>query len=68
VCSSDLDFSHDEKKDPSAKGVEAYSVVHEFEAEGNGTITGRIDLLIALKRKIADYPLINAEDIFLKIG
>ncbi|MFT7699621.1 MAG: hypothetical protein ACI8S7_001449, partial [Candidatus Krumholzibacteriia bacterium] len=61
-------FSHEEKKDPDAKGIEAYSVAHEFEASGSGTITGRIDLVIALRRKMADFPLIDAEDIILKMS
>ncbi len=61
-------YRHDEKVDPSAKGVEAYSVAHDFEAEGSGTITGRVDLLVAVKRSFADYPLIKAEDIVLKTG
>ncbi len=63
-----IGFVHEEKLDPDAKGVEAYTVAHEFEAEGHGTISGRIDLLIALKRKIANLPLIKAADIILKIG
>jgi len=59
-------YQHDEKHNPDAKGIEAYSVAHEFEASGSGTVSGRVDLLIALKRKMSDYPLIKAEDIILK--
>ena len=62
------DFKHEVKTDPDAKGIEAYSVAHDFEAEGHGTISGRIDLLIGLKRAMADLPLIKAEDIVLKIS
>jgi len=59
-------YRHDEKLDPTAKGVEAYSVAHDFEATGSGKVTGRVDLLIALKRSFADHPLIDSEDIILK--
>ncbi len=61
-------YQHEEKLDPSAKGVEAYSAVHDFEACGSGTVTGRVDLLIGLKQTLADYPLIKDEDIILKTG
>lgn len=61
-------YTHKEKRDPTAKGVEAYSVAHDYEATGSGTITGRIDLLIELKRTFADYPLIKAEPILLKFA
>lgn len=59
-------YRHDEKRNPKAKGVEAYSVVHDFEAAGEGTVSGRVDLLIALKRDLENYPLIKAEEIRLK--
>lgn len=62
------DYKHEEKRDPTAKGVEAYSVVHDFEAEGSATITGRIDLLIELRHSMAAFPLIKAEDIILKLA
>jgi hypothetical protein len=58
-------FKHDKKKDPSAKGVEAYSPTHEFEAWGEGTLSGPVDELVALKRRVADYPLIETERIEL---
>ena len=61
-------YDHVEKRDPSAKGVEAYSATHDFEADGAGTVMGRIDLLIELKRTFAKYPLIQAEDIILNLA
>jgi hypothetical protein len=54
--------------DPKAKGIEAYSVVHDFEAHGEGTLVGRIDLLVAMKKRMADYPLIVTADIVLKLA
>ena len=62
------DFKHEVKLDPKAKGIEAYSVVHHYEACGEATVTGRIDLLVALKKKFADFPLIQSEDIVLKLA
>ncbi len=56
------------KVDPTAKGVEAYSVAHHFEALGEGTFSGRVDLLVALKKQFADYPLIQADDIVLNLA
>jgi len=61
-------FKHDVRKDPQAKGIEAYSPVHDFEASGSGTVTGRIDLLVGFKRTLADYPLVQDEDIRLKLA
>ena len=61
-------YQHEEKLDPKAKGVEAYSVAHDFEACGSGTVSGRVDLLIDLKRSLVNYPLIKAEDIVLKLA
>jgi hypothetical protein len=61
-------YNHVEKRDPSAKGLEAYSATHDFEADGTGTIIGRVDLLIDLKRKFAKYPLIQAKDIILNLA
>ncbi len=62
------DHKHKEKRDPSAKGVEAYSAVHDFEASGSGLVTGRIDLLIELKSAMRALPLIKADDIVLKLA
>lgn len=61
-------FEHEVRVDPNAKGIEAYSPVHHFEATGSGTITGRIDLLVDVKRRADDYPLFDAEDIVLKLA
>lgn len=62
------DFRHDEHKDPDANETAAYAPAHAFEARGQGTISGRIDLLIAFRRRLADFPLVVAADIALRIG
>jgi hypothetical protein len=61
-------FKHDVRLDPKARGMEAYSAVHHYEACGEATIVGRVDLLVELKKKFADYPLIKSGDIFLKLA
>jgi len=61
-------FKHNVKLNPKAKGIEAYSVVHHYEACGEAIIVGRIDLLVELKKKFADFPLIQSEDIVLKLA
>ncbi|PIV81792.1 hypothetical protein COW53_02500 [bacterium CG17_big_fil_post_rev_8_21_14_2_50_64_8] len=59
-------YKHNVVVDPKAKGVEAYTVAHDYEAKGSGTVSGPIDALIAFRHTLADYPLIEAEDIELK--
>jgi hypothetical protein len=59
------DFEHDVKSDPSARGVEAYTATHDYEAHGKGTLAGPIDELVDLRRRVADYPLIEADRIKL---
>ena len=61
-------YKHEVKLDPSAKGVEAYTAVHDYEATGSGTIVGQIDALIEFKRTLGKYPLLNAKDIVLKMA
>jgi len=63
-----VDYKHDVKLDPSAKGVEAYSAVHHYESSGKGTIVGQIDILIEFKRTLGKYPLLNAKEIILKMA
>lgn len=61
-------FKHEEKLDPSAKGVEAYATAHEYEACGEATLTGPVNLVIEMKRKFMDYPLIKSDDVVLKLA
>ncbi len=61
-------FKHNVKLNPKAKGIEAYSVAHHYEACGEATVVGRIDLLVDLKKKFAEFPLIQSEDIVLKLA
>jgi len=59
---------HDVKVDPRAKGVEAYSPAHDYEAHGSATITGRVDLVIAKRKQLCEMELIQAEKIVLELG
>ena len=61
-------FKHDVKLDPKARGIETYSSVHHYEACGEATVVGRVDLLVELKKEFADYPLIQSEDIVLNLA
>jgi hypothetical protein len=62
------DYQHNVRLDPAAKGVEAYAAAHHYESSGSGTVVGRVDLLIDLKKKFANYPLIKSKDIVLKLA
>jgi hypothetical protein len=61
-------FKHDVRTDPKAKGVEAYSPAHDFEACGEGTVTGGIGQLIHFRRQMAGFPLVKMEEIILKLA
>ena len=59
---------HEVHVDPRAKGVEAYSPAHDYEAHGSATITGRVDLVIAKRKQLGEQELIQAEKIVLDLG
>jgi hypothetical protein len=59
---------HDVVVDPAAKGIEAYSPAHEYEAHGSATITGRVDLVIAKRTQLCEHELIQAEKIVLEFA
>ena len=58
-------YRHDIKSDPSARGVEAYAPSHHYEAQGEGVLTGPVDALVTIRRRLDKYPMIEAEDIEL---
>jgi hypothetical protein len=62
------DYEHSEKSDPDAKGIEAYSATHDYEFSGSGKVTGRIDRLVEFRRRLAEYPLIKADEIMLHLS
>jgi len=49
-----------ETVDPEAKGIEAYAPGHEYEIQGEGSIAGRVDLVIEARCRLAAHPLVHA--------
>ena len=56
-----------EHVDQTAAGVEVYAPVHHYEFEGEGEIRGRIDLVIAARRRLKEHPLVRVERIELQL-
>lgn len=50
-----------ETLDPEARGLEVYSPVHDYEITGEGSISGRIDLVIEARRRLAEHPLVRTD-------
>jgi len=63
-----VDFEREVVIDPKAKGIESYAPAHHYEVRGSGTITGRIDLVIEMRRKINQHPLIKPKSIQLNLA
>ncbi len=61
--------SHKRKEhiDPSAKGAEGYTPVHDYEVNGSGEIRGRFDLVLDAHLKLERHPLVEVEDIELEL-
>lgn len=59
------DHRAEEKVDPGATGVEAYTPAHEYELRGEGRLCGRIDQIIEARRRLAAHPFVHAERIEL---
>lgn len=58
-------FRHAEKTDPKSRGVEAYAPSHEFESEGEGTVSGPLARLVELRHRADEYPLLEVGEIRL---
>ncbi|MFN2371808.1 MAG: hypothetical protein ABR506_11745 [Candidatus Krumholzibacteriia bacterium] len=61
-------FTHDVNADPSARGVEAYAATHHFEARAKGTFVGPVDSLVALRRRLQEFSLLQTEDVELVLA
>ncbi len=48
-------------RDAEGRGVEVYSPVHEYEAAGEGEISGRVDAVVAARASLAAHALIEVE-------
>ncbi|MBU0743122.1 hypothetical protein KKG45_08435 [bacterium] len=62
-----VSHKHQENIDPSAKGAEGYTPVHDYEAKGSGEIRGRFDLVLDAHAEFDRHPLIEIEDIELEL-
>jgi len=57
----------EENMDPSAKGVEAYAVAHDYEIKGGGTAHGRFDKVLETRRAMDTHPLIEVSELRLDL-
>lgn len=57
------DYAPEESVDPDAKGVEAYSPVHDYEFKGEGKARGDVDGVLALYRKLTENRAFRVEEI-----
>jgi hypothetical protein len=44
----------EERLDPAARGIEAYSPAHEYEFRGKGTVEGDLEGVLAVRRRLRD--------------
>lgn len=58
----------DENMDPTAKGVEAYAVAHDYEIKGCGTAHGRFDKVLETRRTMDTHPLIEVSELRLDLA
>ena len=62
-----VDYEPNETIDPSAKGVEFYTPVHDYRFEGKGVIEGDLETLLAYHDKLTPNEFIQAEDIVIEV-
>lgn len=60
-------FRQDTRVDERGRGLEVYTPVHEFEARGDGSVSGPVDELVRLRRRLAEFPLVRVSDIQLTL-
>ncbi|MFO7655358.1 MAG: hypothetical protein R6X25_16275 [Candidatus Krumholzibacteriia bacterium] len=58
-------FDQDVQEHPESRGPEGYAPEHHYAASGSGEVVGRIDLLVDLRRRLGDLPLVNEGEIKL---
>jgi hypothetical protein len=62
------DYAEDEKVSPEAAGIEAYAPAHDYELRGSGRVVGRVDAVIAARRRLLRQPLLRLEPIQLNLA
>jgi hypothetical protein len=60
------DYEHEEKRDPSAKGIELYSPVHEYEFSGSGRYVGTVPGVFEMVHRLADQTFLHHGDVTLR--
>jgi hypothetical protein len=61
------DYNPVETIDEECKGVELYTPCHDYVFQGEGVISGPLDLVIPLRATFEAHPLIEAEKVRLEI-
>ena len=59
-------YEHEEKEDPSARGVELYSPAHEYEFSGRGRYHGTVPAVFEMVHRLADQTFIHSGDVTLR--
>ena len=62
------DHNREVKRHPESKGIESYAPAHDYESCGDGALTGRFDLILAIRNQLDAHPLITFEPLDLVIG
>jgi hypothetical protein len=61
------DYNPVEKIDEECKGVELYTVCHDYEFKGEGTLSGPVEQVIALREALDAHPLVEAGKVKLDL-
>jgi hypothetical protein len=61
-----IDYDPKETVDPSAKGIEFYSPIHDYTFEGKGKIRGDVEKLIKFHERLDEHVFIEVNDIELE--
>jgi hypothetical protein len=61
------DYNPVEKVDEECKGVELYTPCHDYVFQGEGVISGAVNLVIPLRGTLEAHPLIEAEKVRLDL-
>jgi hypothetical protein len=61
------DYTPVEKIDEDCKGVELYTVCHDYEFKGEGTLSGPVEEIIILRAALDAHPLIEAGKVKLDL-
>lgn len=60
-------YKPEEKINHDAEGVELYTPAHDYIFHGKGAIVGPVEQVVSFRKLLDDYPLIEAEKVFLDL-